>query len=77
MLADEWGKPISTFQKYIDALEEELIETEDDLILIVENEKLWQEISSTWPKAIRARIEAKLKKTGKERSTDKCKCCNF
>ena len=65
MLADEWGKPISTFQKYIDALEGELIETEDDLILIVENEKLWQEISSTWPKAIRARIEDKLQELKK------------
>ena len=72
MLADEQGKPISTFQEQIDALEmeERLIGTVDDLILVVENEKLWQEISSTWPKDIRTRIEAELKKMGKGRSSE-------
>ena len=79
MLADEQGKPISTFQEQIDALEmeERLIGTVDDLILVVENEKLWQEISSTWPKEIRTRIETKLKKMGKGRSTTKYKCFIF
>ena len=65
MLADDWGKPISTFQKYIDALEEELIETGKDLILIVERKEDWKEISSTWPKATRARIEDKLQELKK------------
>ena len=46
-------------------MEEELIETGKDLILIVENKEDWKEFSSSWPRAIRARVEDKLKKMGK------------
>ena len=67
MLADDMGKPVSKFQKYIDAMEEEEIETGKDLILIVERKEDWKEISSTWPKAIRARIEDKLQELKKSK----------
>ena len=41
-LADDWGKPVSKLQEYLQQLEEEMVDTVDDLEDYVADSELWK-----------------------------------
>ena len=60
ILADDWGKPVSKLQEYLNQLEDEMIDTVEDLELLKSDSEAWSKIKSKWPSALPRRIEAKL-----------------
>ena len=56
-LAHDWGKPVSKIEKYIEKLEGEMIDTVQDLELLISSPEKWSKFTDSWPIALPLKIE--------------------
>lgn len=59
-MAKEIGYPFVKLQHHIESLEDEWIINVKDLEILVTDERVWKKITTSWPRALCNRIEAKL-----------------